>query len=114
MVIIKNPAKTGIISENAELCKSIFSKSFGLMFSAKPKPLIFAFDKEKIVPLHMLFVFFPIDALFLDKNKTIVEIKENFRPFQFYNPKEKSAYVIELPQETVKKKNIAVGDKLSF
>ena len=114
MVTIKNLTKRAIISENAELCKGAFSKSFGLMFSLKPKPLIFAFKKEKIVPLHMFFVFFQIDALFLDKNKKVVEIKESFRPFEFYNPKKKARYVVELPQGTVKKTGTKLLDKLGF
>src|SRR3990167_9075216 len=99
---IKNIAKKRIIAKNAGLCGNIFSKSIGLMFSIKPKPLVFIFKKEKIIPLHMLFVFYPIDVLFLSKNKVVVEIKENFKPFSFYTPKSKAQYIIELPQGTIK------------
>jgi uncharacterized membrane protein (UPF0127 family) len=84
------------------------------MFSAKSKNLVFVFKKEKINPLHMLFVFYPIDVLFLDKNKKIVEIKENFRPFEFYTPKKKSKYVIELAKGAVKRSKTKVGDKIRF
>ena len=38
----------------------------------------------------MFFVFFPIDVLFLDKNKKVVELKENFKPFSIYFPKNKA------------------------
>ena len=113
-MIIKNDAKRRIICTGAKLCKSIFSKAAGLMFSKKPKALIFIFKKEKIVPLHMLFVFFPIDVLFLDKNKEIVEIKESLMPFAFYTPKKKAAYIIELPEGAVKKAKTELGDKISF
>ena len=111
---IKNATKKSIIAKNAELCRNIFTKSFGLMFSIKPKPLIFIFKKEKIIPLHMLFVFYPIDILFLNKNKAVVEIKESLRPFSFYTPKKKALYIIELPQGTIKKTKTAVGDKIKF
>ena len=80
----------------------------------EPKPLIFIFEKEKIIPLHMLFVFYSIDVLFLDKNKKIVEIKENFRPFRFYTPKNKAEYVVELPNGIIKKSGTKLGDKISF
>ena len=114
MTIIKNITKKIIISKNAKICKSIFLKTMGLMFSKKPKPLIFIFKKEKIVPLHMFFVFYPIDVLFLNKNKIIVEKKENFKPFTIYIPKKKAMYVIELPKNTIKKTRIEIRDKISF
>ena len=78
-----------------KICKTPWSRARGLMFSKK-RNLMFVFDKEKRIPLHMFFVFFPIDVLFLDKNKRIVEIKKNFKPFTFYKSKEKAKYVVEL------------------
>ena len=111
---IKNITRKTLLSENAKLCKSIFSKARGLMFAKKPKALIFIFKKEKIVPLHMFFVFYPIDALFLNRNKEIIEIKESLMPFEFYTPKNKAMYTIELPESTIKKTKTNIGDKISF
>lgn len=110
---IKNITKKTLLAENAKLCASIISKTLGLMFS-KPQSLIFIFKKEKIVPLHMCFVFYPIDVLFLDKNKIAVEMKESFKPFNFYNPNNKSMYVIELPNGAIKKTKTEIGDKIDF
>jgi len=110
---IKNATKKTLLAENAKLCKNILSKCLGLMFS-KPQSLIFIFRKEKIIPLHMFFVFYPIDVLFLDKNKIVVEKKENFRPFSFYTPKNKALYIIELPQNTIKKTKTSTGNKIDF
>jgi len=62
----------------------------------------------------MLFVFYPIDVLFLDKNKIVVEIKENFMPFAFYTPKNKAQYVTELPKGTIKKSKTEIGDKIEL
>ena len=85
------------------------------MFSKKNfTPLIFVFKKEKIIPLHMLFVFFPIDVLFLDKDRKVVELKEKFMPFAFYTPKYKALYIIELPSGIIKKTKTRVGDNLDF
>jgi len=83
------------------------------MFSIE-KSLIFIFDREKIVPLHMFFVFYPIDVLFLDKNKIVVEKKENFRPFTFYTPRKKAKYIIEIPNGIIKKTKTELGDKINF
>ena len=62
----------------------------------------------------MFFVFYPIDVLFLDKNKKIVEIKENFKPFTLHNPKNKAQYIIELPKGTIKQTKTGIGDTISF
>jgi len=111
---IKNTTRKTFIAKNAIICKSIISKSIGLMFSKKGKSLIFIFNKEKIIPLHMFFVFYPIDVLFLNKNKIVAEIKENFKPITLYFPKKKSLYIVELPKDTIKKSKTIIGDKIKF
>ena len=113
-MIIINKTKGKILAKKAKLCKSHISKAIGLMFSRKAKPLMFIFDKEEIVQLHMFFVFFPIDIIYIDSNNQVVEIKENFRPFAFYNPKNKAKYVIELPKGTIKKTNTQIEDTIRF
>ena len=114
--MLKNITKKNIIVNNSKVCKSIISKAIGLMFSKKiiDDCLIFIFDKEMRVDLHMFFVFYPIDVLFLDNNKKVIEIKENFKPFTLYSPKNKSKYVIEIPKNTVRLKQIKVNDILEF
>ena len=114
-MLIKNITKKRIISDNASLLKSDFQKFMGLMFTARQKKiLIFKFKKEQHVPLHMFFVFYPIDVLFLDKNKIIVDAKEKFKPFAVYNSKKKALYTIELPSGTIKKTKTRIGDKIKF
>ncbi len=114
-MLIKNLSKKVIISKDAKICSDSLSKFVGLMFSLKQKnALIFKFKKEKIISLHMLFVFYPIDVLFLDKNKIVVGKKENFLPFAFYKPKKKAAYVIELPYGVIKKTKTEIGNKIEF
>jgi uncharacterized membrane protein (UPF0127 family) len=92
-----------------KICRSLWSQTRGLMFSKK-KNLVFVFNKEKRISLHMLFVFFPIDVLFLDENKRIIEIKRNLRPFRFYTSKEKSKYVVELTEDH----NHKIGERVNF
>lgn len=107
--MILNKTKNKIISEKEILCNSFFSQMRGLMFRKKQN-LIMILNKEKKVSLHMFFVFYPIDVLLLNENKEIVEIKRNFKPFTFWNSKEKGKYVVELafPAE------YEVGDKINL
>jgi uncharacterized protein len=112
--MIKNITLNFIITRKEKVCTSIFCKAFGLMFRTK-KPtsaLVFAFNTERIVALHMLFVFFPIDVLFLDKGKKVVDMKKGFKPFGYYSPKAKAMYVVELPTGMLGKTRI--GDRISF
>ncbi len=113
--MIINKTKKTIIAKNEMMCTSIFSKFLGLMFCSKIKtPLVFAFKKEESVPLHMFFVFCNIDVIFVDKNKKVVDVKENFRPFTTHYPMKKAKFVIETCSGTIKKTNTAEGDEIDF
>mgnify|MGYP001606223245 FL=1 len=63
--------------------------------------------------IHMLFVFQSIDVVWLDKNKKVIDKKENVKPFNFLiKPRIKSCYVIELPLR--KAKLFKLGNKVDF
>ncbi len=107
-----------MLANKAKLCYTLYSRFRGLMFSKKLK------DKEGIVidvgaesrelsSIHMLFVFFSIDVLWLDSEKRVVDLKRSLKPFfPFIAPKKKARYVIELPSYST----LAVkeGDVLEF
>jgi len=112
--MITNKTRETVISEKEAICDSFFCKLKGVMFSLKPKALFFRFGKEQKLDLHMMFVFFPIDLVFLDSRFNVVELKENFLPFTFYNSKEKVRYVIELPAGAIKKSRTGIGDTVIF
>ena len=112
---ISNISKKNVIDGNAIICGSLLSKLIGLMFSKNEKKcLIFNFEAEKTISLHMFFVFYPIDVIFLDKNKVVVDKKENFRPFTIYSSGKKAMYAIEMPNDIIKKSKTEVGDKIGF
>lgn len=50
----------------------------------------------------MFFVFFPIDVLFLNKDKEIVDLKQRLKPFTFYTSKKPAKYVLEMPLGSIK------------
>lgn len=114
--MIKNASKNTILSNQSRSLTSALSKGLGLMFRSKPNDTgwIFEFAKERIISLHMFFVFFPIDVLWLDKNKKVVELKKNFRPFTFYTPSKKARYVLEFSAGTIQNSETCLGDKIEF
>lgn len=112
-------AKTGVvIVKKSVSCNTIFSKGFGLMFrtkyAIKDTGWIFSFSKPTRVPITMWFVFYPIDIVFLDSQKKIIEIVEGLKPFANYSATKPARYFIELQAGTVKKKHIALGQKMKF
>ena len=112
---IRNITKNRIIGHNSELCNDNLSKFIGLMLSKKQnRALIFKFNKEKVISLHMFLVFYPIDVLFISKNMIVVDKKENFKPFTFYNSKKKAMYAVELPDGIIRKTKTELGDKIKF
>ena len=75
-------------------------EGIGLMFSRRKKAsaLIFNLRKSSRMAIHSWFVFFPFVAIWLDKNKKIISIKE-IRPFRFrILPSVKFEYLIEIPK----------------
>jgi uncharacterized membrane protein (UPF0127 family) len=75
---------------------------------------IFVFSRPRRVSLTMALVLFPIDVIFLDSKKKVVEIKKDFRPWQLYFPKLPCSYVIELKDGLIEKSSTHVGDQLNF
>ena len=73
--------------------------------------LVFCFDTEKRTGVHMWFVFFPIDVLFLDRKQKIVEMVA-LNPFSVYIPKKAAQYIVELPVGS--KAKCAIGDRVRF
>ena len=112
--MIKNESVGVVLAENMRLLTRFWEHSTGLMFRKKleNKGYVFEFGKEKIRGLHMLFVFYPIDVLFLDKDKKVVDLKRNLEPFSFFTPEKKAQYVIELPNGA--SKGTEIGDCISF
>ena len=99
-------------------CAKGIYQATGLMFFPKKKynfALIFDRDYEDKVnsSIHMCFVFFPIDVLFLNSKKEIVDIKLNLKPFRFYTPRKPAQYVIELPC-SLKNKQFKINSKIKW
>ena len=75
--------------------------------------LLFVNSKERINSIHMFFVFFPIDIVWMDSSFKVVDVKRNVKPFTpFVIPKSKSKYVLEVRKGV--SSNISIGDKLDL
>lgn len=116
--MIQNKTKQTLLAKDHKVCVGLWSKAKGLMFSKKRslqgRGLVFEFSREQRLSMHMMFVFYPIDVLFLDEKRKVSEIKERFLPFTFLTSKEKSRYVLELPSGKVRETNTKTGDAIEW
>lgn len=93
---------------NVQECRSWFSIFRGLMFSRR-KNLLFVFDRDRKVSIHMLFVFFSIDIYWLDKDFRVIDLKKNVKPFTFVGSDKKVKYVLEISKGNF---DFKLGDKI--
>ena len=84
------------------------------MFTLRPRTTYMKFATSQRISLHMWFVFYSIDVLFLDGKNRVVEILENFRPFTLYRSRVKAVALIECAAGTVARRNVKVGDTLTL
>jgi hypothetical protein len=69
-----------------------------------------------IVPsrgVHTIGMLFPIDLIFLSKEKEVVHVEEFVRPFRISSVL-KAASVLELPAHTIYRTRTSVGDRLEI
>ncbi|MDP4012009.1 MAG: DUF192 domain-containing protein [Candidatus Nanoarchaeia archaeon] len=111
--MIINKTRDIRIADSYIKCDSFFSKLIGMMFKSKAEPLIFFNKHENKLNLHSFFC--PeMDLIFLNWNYKIIEIKENWKPWGFYQSKNKVKYLLELPAGTISKSKTEVGDIIEF
>ncbi|MBI4214382.1 DUF192 domain-containing protein [archaeon] len=95
-----------------------WSKRFrGLMFRSKPIALLLALPSEGRTnsAIHSNFVFFRFDAVFVNEQKRIVDVRANIRPFTLaVVPRRPARYVLELPAGTAGRMNVHVGLRVYF
>lgn len=113
-----NKTKKTKIIDGVKIAGSFFKRLRGLMFAGGKGfdfALVFPLERESRLEasIHMLFVFFPIDVLWLDKNKRVVDKREALKPFVLSAvPKKAAKYIVELPAG--KAKAVKTGDKLEW
>lgn len=64
--------------------------------------------------IHTFFMKFPIDVFFLDKNKKIIKIYEEIKPFKITNYIKNAKYALEAKAGISKKYKLKVGDILDL
>ena len=72
------------------------------MFTKNIKPLVFNHCNS----IHTFFMKKNIDVLMFDKNKKLLKIYENLKPWKIIFPKKNIYYIVELEAKTIKEKDL--------
>ncbi len=104
-----------LLASDAEVADTFWRRFRGLMLRRRfkrGKALLFKFPKPGRYSVHMFFVRFPIDLIYLDSNFTVVEIRKRLKPWRIYRPKRIANYLIEIPAGQVSCTRTRVGNKI--
>jgi uncharacterized protein len=70
-----------------------------------------------IVPcrgIHTLAMRFPIDVVYLDSNRLVVHMDHALKPWRLGRIRLQAASVLELPPETLRRSETAIGDEIEI
>lgn len=80
--------------------------------------LLLVFEREGEWPIWMKDMKYPIDIVWLNKEKKVVHIVKNAPPesypYEKFIPKRDALYIIELPAGTVTEKSIIIDSQAAF
>jgi len=109
---IFNKTKGTYVALDGRLAATFFERLLGLMFRAsiaKDEALIF----HNVNSIHMLFMRFPIDVLYLDKDNQVLKVKHSLKPWRMSSCIRAKA-TIELPAKKARETATETGDTLEF
>jgi uncharacterized membrane protein (UPF0127 family) len=115
-VVILNRSKDTNLGKH-DLADSFISRFLGLMFKKDlERGLILKLPSSRSrrgSAIHMFFMRFPLDIIFADADKKIVDMV-SIGPWKTYTPKAPAKYVIEMKKGTINKFDLEIGDELDF
>jgi uncharacterized membrane protein (UPF0127 family) len=114
--MVINRTKSTVLGES-EIADTFFSRLRGTMFKKELKRgLILKLPNTRSrsgSAIHMFFVRFPLDIIFADADRKVVDVV-SIDPWKTYTPKKPAKYVIEMEEGTIESSGTEIGDELDF
>ncbi|MGH9760300.1 MAG: DUF192 domain-containing protein, partial [Blastocatellia bacterium] len=114
-VYVYNKTRETFVATQAAVADDYLSRLVGLL--GKTRRWARLGNGLWIVPsrgVHTIGMLFPIDLLFLSKEKEVVHVEEYVRPFRISKVSLKASSVLELPPHTIYRTGTKVGDRLEI
>ncbi len=113
--------RIGEVVIKAELADTYLKRAGGLAGRNSlqdDEGMLFVFDSEGYYSFWMMDMRFPIDIIFMDKDRTVVDIWKDAQPCtltcESYRPKEKAMYVLEVKANLTEEIGLKTGSKVGF
>ncbi len=110
---IVNLTRKTFLADSVETADTSLKRMRGLLGRGSIKP-----GEALVIPqcksIHMFFMKFAIDVVFLDENNKVVGLKERIKPFAVSPVFWKSSCAVELPVGTIKGTGTQVGDQIQI
>ena len=110
---VLNQTRKQVLITQGRLADTFWLRLKGLLGSAPLQAgegLILAGEKS----IHTLFMGFPIDVIYVNKQYEVVRVTSNMVPYRLGPFVSKSAYILEMPVGTIDQTSTQVGDQLEF
>ncbi|WP_424244476.1 hypothetical protein Dip510_001725 [Elusimicrobium posterum] len=111
-MIARNENNGFILAENVDAAKTLKSRLKGLL-GRSSIPAGYGLHIVPCNSIHMFFMRFAIDAVFISKEGKVMRIYENFKPWRMTMVIPGAYSVLELPAGTVKNM-VKQGDIIKF
>ncbi len=113
LITVVNTTRNNTLAERCELANTFASRFRGLMGRAalEPGQALLIYPESSI---HMFFMRFPIDVLFLDNDDRVVALREAMLPNRSFASKWGARSTLELPAHIISATGTQVGDQLAL
>lgn len=111
MVQVVNQTRRAILARRCEVARTFLSRGRGLL-GRSSLPEGSGLLIEPCSSIHMLFMRFPIDAIFVDRQGQVVALYPSLPPWQLYAGHRRARYVLELPAGVIAATQTAIGDQI--
>ncbi len=114
-VYVYNKTRETFVATEATVADSYLRRLVGLL--GKTKRWAQLGRGLWIVPscgVHTIGMLFPIDLIFLSREKQVVHVEEHVRPFRISKVSLKATSVLELPAHTIYSTGTQVGDRFEI
>jgi uncharacterized protein len=103
-----------VVAQPLEVASNVLTRGLGLMFR-RGLPAGGGLLIHRCNGIHMMFMRFPIDAVFLDRSNQVVKVYPHLRPWIGLVPLVWGAdRVAELPAGTAQQLQLRAGDRLAL
>ncbi|MEI7998590.1 MAG: DUF192 domain-containing protein [Candidatus Omnitrophota bacterium] len=109
---ITNLTKETLLANSVEIANTPFKRMRGLLgrTSMKAQEALIITECNSI---HMFFMKFTIDVVFLNKENKVIGLSKRIKPFECSPIFWRAVCAVELPEGTIEATNTQVGDRLA-